>query len=528
MKQNTDEHSYPKGIVLFIIIGTATCGSILQLIDSTIVNVALRQMAGGLGTSTIDIAWVITSYAISNVIIIPLSGMLASVFGRKLYYTMSIGIFTFASLMCGVSHSLWEIVLWRILQGIGGGALMATSQTIIMEAFPPKKIGIAMGIYGMAISMGPAIGPFVGGYLTDHFSWHLIFLVNIPLGAAATILSWFFIENSVHEKKFKRLDLWGILWLVIAIGSLQFVLEEGNRYDWFESNLICAFALVSAIAFVLFIIQELHTPEPAIDIRLFSRRNFSLGIIMTTLLGAILVGAIYIYPLFTQVELGWTAQLSGLSIMPGTLLTAVGIGLTQRFIQKGVSPKFFVTLGFSLTALYCLMMTLQSTDSSMTSLFIPMLLRGFALGLCIAPILRLSIDGLTGYQLAQGNGVTNMARQLGAAVGVALLNVRITHFVAQSRSDLVSNLTPTSTGTNQTISAMTSTLGTNGFSSDHALTTAYKILDLSILKQSTLLSYLDAFYMIGIACIVVIPLIFFMKKIQRVSPDQGQMEMISE
>lgn len=503
---------YPTGLIRLIIVGTAISAAFLQLVDSTIVNVALRQMAGSLGTSTIDIAWVITAYAISNVIIIPLSGMLANIFGRKLYFTFSIGLFTFASAMCGASHSLLEIGVWRFLQGIGGGALMATSQTIVMEAFPPKKIGMAMAIYGMALTVGPTVGPFLGGYLTDNFSWHWIFLVNIPIGLLATVLSWRFIENSYHETRVANLDWWGIGWLIIAVGSIQFVLEEGNRYDWFDSRLITTLSIAAVISAILFIRRELKTPHPAVDLSLFvNNRNLTIGIILTFVLGAVLVGAIYVYPLFTQIELGWTAQLSGISIMPGVLLTGVAIGLSQRYTEKGNCAKYFIVTGFLLTALFCFWMSVQSPDSNWNSIFIPMLIRGFAFGLIMAPVLALSVEGLSGYKLAQGNGIINMARQLGAAVGVALLNVRITHSSASMRSDLISNITSTDPATAQGISTMTSMFSSNGFSLDQAQAAVYKLIDVSVIKQTVLLSYLDAFQMVGITCVIVIPLVFFMK-----------------
>ena len=507
-----EKNEYPAGFTRLVIVVTAITVSLLQLIDSTIVNVALRQMAGSLGTSTIDIAWVVTSYAISNVIVIPLSGMLSNLFGRKRYFTGSIVIFTLGSLMCGLSQSLGEMIFWRFIQGIGGGALMATSQTIIMEAFPPAKVALAMSLYGMAISLGPAFGPFLGGFLTDNYSWHWAFFINIPFGIAAIISSWLFIENASHETGIKSMDWLGILWLVMAVGSLQFVLEEGSRYDWFESNIIRILSVLSVLGVVLFIHRESNVKEPAVDIFLFKNYTFTIGAFLTFVLGSILVGAIYLFPLFTQIDLGWTAQLSGLSIMPGVFMTTVAIGIVQRTTQKRVNPKIYAVAGFALTAVFAFWMSRQSVFSNWNSLFAPMLLRGFGLGLMMYPILMLSVQGLSGYKLAQGNGITNMARQLGAAVGVALLNVRITHTSAQFRSDMVSHLTLSDPATSDRINALNIMAGSNGFSPDQAQAVSYGILNLSVTRQVSALTYLDAFMVIAIVSLLVIPLVFFMNR----------------
>jgi MFS transporter, DHA2 family, multidrug resistance protein len=507
-----EEQEYPEGFERIVIVVTAITVSLLQLIDSTIVNVALRQMAGGLGTSTIDIAWVVTSYAISNVIIIPLSGMLSNLFGRRRYFSGSVAIFTLASLMCGLSHSLGEMVFWRFVQGIGGGALMATSQTIIMEAFPPSKVSLAMALYGMAISLGPAFGPFFGGFLTDNYSWHWVFFVNIPFGIVATMSSWLFIKNASHETGVKSVDWLGILWLVTTVGSLQFVLEEGNRYDWFESGLIRFFSMLVVIGGVLFIRREIRIKEPAVDLSLFKNYTFMIGVFLTFVLGAVLVGAIYLFPLFTQIDLGWTAMLSGLSIMPGVFFTTVAIGFVQRMMHKGGNPKIYAASGFVLTAIFAFWMSRQSVFSNWDTLFLPMLLRGFGLGLMMPPILMLSVQGLSGYKLAQGNGITNMGRQLGAAVGVALLNVRITHTAAQFQSNMVSHLTVSDPATMDRINALNTMAGSNGFAPDQAQAISYGILNLSVTKQVSALSYLDAFQIIAIVSLMVVPLVFLMSR----------------
>jgi DHA2 family multidrug resistance protein len=506
-----EDFAYPHGAVLVAIVATAIAASLLELIDTTIVNVALRQIAGSIGASTTDVAWVITAYAISNVIIIPLSGMLSGLFGRKRYFTASIALFTVASLFCGLSTSLASLVFWRFLQGIGGGGLMATSQTVMMESFPPTKKAVALAIYGMSLTLGPAFGPTLGGFLTDHLSWHWAFFVNIPLGALAVLSSWLFIEDGRHESRPDRMDWWGILFLATFAGPLQYVLEEGNTKDWFEDTGIRVAFVLAMISLVAFVWRELKTRAPAVDLSLFRRRNLTLGVLMISVVGAALVGILYVYPLFAQIELGWDAEMSGLSIMPGAIATAFTIAFTRTLMAKGASPRFFTVVGFSLTAAFCLWMSRQSTDANWESLFGPLLLRGIALGFTMMPTMTLAVEGLEGAQIAQGNGISNMARQLGGAVGVALLNVRITHTAAQFRGDLVAHVGETDLGASAHLAGISATLADKGFFPDAASALSLKLTDLAVLKQTNLLADLDAFTVIAVACLAVLPLVFLME-----------------
>ena len=505
------EGLYPTGFKRFIIVFTAILSTLLQLIGTTIVNVALRQISGSIGATTTEAAWVITSYAISNVIVIPLSGMLSNLFGRKLYFTISIALFTIASLMCGLSHSLWILVFWRFIQGIGGGALMATSQTIIVEAFPPQKIGIGMSIFGAGVAVGPAIGPLMGGYLTDTLSWNWIFFINIPLGLLATVLAWGYIENQKERQKKNHLDWLGILFLSLGVGSLQFVLEEGNAYDWFQSNEIVLFSVIAIIGIIFFILWELKTANPATDLSLFKITNVALGAILNFVIGAVLLGVIYSYPLFTQISLGWTSTLTGLSLTPGAIMTAVGIVFVQKMSQRGANPKILVLIGFLMTIIFCFWMYLQSPDSNWDSMFWPMLLRGLGMSFLMLPILSISIEGLKGYDLEQASGISNMARQLGGAFGLALISNRITNTSAINRNHLISYVNNIDIVPTQTLQNIANLLTGNGYTMQESQLMATKILNYSVMKQTAILGYLDSFLVVGLACIAVLPLILFMR-----------------
>lgn len=269
--------SYPQGAARVILVLTAITCALLELIDATVVNVSLREISGSIGATTTEIAWVVTAYGISNVIIIPLTGMLSNYFGRKAYFTTSVIIFTFSSLMCGMSTSLWTLVFWRFIQGLGGGGLLSNAQTIIMGAFPPEKIGMANAIFGMGIIMGPTFGPTIGGLITDNFSWHWIFFVNVPIGIIAAFLSYSFVTNDPSAVKPKRIDYWGILFLIIGVGSLQFVLEEGNSKDWFDSSEIVFFTVLAILGFVFLIKRSLSIDYAAVNLRLYKNYNLVLG-----------------------------------------------------------------------------------------------------------------------------------------------------------------------------------------------------------------------------------------------------------
>ncbi|MFZ9587720.1 MAG: DHA2 family efflux MFS transporter permease subunit, partial [Crocinitomicaceae bacterium] len=341
--------SYPTGATKWILILTAISCALLELIDATIVNVSLREISGSIGATTTEIAWVVTAYAVSNVIIIPLTSMLSDFFGRKVYFTASVIIFTFSSLMCGMSTSLWMLVFWRFVQGLGGGGLLSTAQTIIIGAFPPEKISTANAIFGMGIILGPTFGPTLGGLITDNLSWNWIFFVNIPIGILATVLAWTYVGDRIGAVKPTRIDYWGILFLVVSVGSIQYVLEEGTAKDWFESTEIILFSLLAFIGLIAFIIRELSIDYPAVNIGLYRSFNLAMGSILNFLLGLMLFGSVFIFPLFVQISLGWTATQTGLFMIPGAIFTAFTMPMIGVMLGKGFNPKRIIIAGAIMT-----------------------------------------------------------------------------------------------------------------------------------------------------------------------------------
>src|SRR6476661_1530551 len=318
-----------------IITITAILCALLEIVDTTIVNVALNDMRGNLGATTSEIGWVVTAYAIGNVIIVPMTSWLSAQFGRRNYFAVSIMLFTLCSFLCGNANGIWELVLFRFLQGIGGGALLVTSQTIITESYPPEKRGMAQAIYGLGVIIGPTLGPPLCVYIVDHFSWPYIFYINIPIGVIATLLTLQFVRSPRYFKKSARADIdWlGIGLLALAVGSLQYVLERGQEEDWFNNFFIVLFSVTAVLGLFFFIWRELTFRNPIVELRVLKNGNLRVGTILSFILGFGLYGSTFIIPLYTQATLGWTAQQSGMLLVPAALMTAFMMPFIGRMIQ---------------------------------------------------------------------------------------------------------------------------------------------------------------------------------------------------
>lgn len=319
-----------------IITITAVLCALLEIVDTTIVNVALTDMRGSLGATLTDVAWVITAYAIANVIVIPMTSWLSQQFGRRNYFAVSIIIFTVSSFLCGNATNIWELVVFRFVQGLGGGALLVTAQTIITESYPVAKRGMAQAIYGLGVIVGPTLGPPLGGYIVENYSWPYIFYINIPLGVIATILTLSYIKSPKYGEKLKasQVDWWGILLLAMFIGSLQFVLEHGQQDDWFDDKMITTLSIVSVVGLILFIWRELTYKHPIVNLSVLKDGNLRIGTVMCFILGFGLYGSTLILPIYTQSVLGWTALDAGLLLIPGSITTAFMMPIVGNLIQK--------------------------------------------------------------------------------------------------------------------------------------------------------------------------------------------------
>jgi len=479
------------------------------------VNVALNDMKGSLGATLTDVAWVITAYAIANVIIIPMTSWLSKQFGRRNYFAASIIIFTVASFLCGNATNIWELVAFRFIQGMGGGALLVTAQTIITESYPAAKRGMAQAIYGMGVIVGPTLGPPLGGYIVDHFSWPYIFYINIPIGIIATVLTLIYVKSPKYGEKLKanQVDWWGIILLTSFIGSLQFVLEHGQQDDWFQTPIIVILSLVAVFGLILFIWRELVYEHPIVNLRVLNNSNLRVGTIMTFILGFGLYGSTFIIPIYTQSILGWTATDAGLLLIPSSITTGIMMPIIGKLIERGVSQKYLVAAGFSIFFLFSFWMhNLITPETSSEMMFWPLVLRGVGLGLLFVPITTLSLSTLVGKDIGEGAAFTGMMRQLGGSFGIAIITTMLSRFNQQHRIDLIPNISAVNFKVQERIQGLQQLFMSKGFSVNESLAKAYAMLDGSVNKQAAILSYMDIFLYLGILFLICVPFVLAIKK----------------
>lgn len=507
-KANSMETGFRKWIIVITII-TST---IIELIDTTIVNVSINTMSGNLGASLEDTAWVITSYAIANVIIIPMTSFLAEKIGRKQYYIGSILLFTLASALCGFSTNLWELVGFRFLQGIGGGALLSTSQAILFETFPVKERGTASGIFSLGIIVGPSIGPVIGGYIVDNLTWQWIFYVNIPIGIMAAVLSYFYLRPSKKLDDTRSIDWLGIALLALGIGSLQIVLERGETDDWFSANYIIILSTISAIALSILVWWELKITNPVINLRVLKSRTLSISAVMTFVLGFGLFSAVFVFPLFSQRILGYSAFQTGTMLLPGTLMAALVSPFLGRMLQSGVRPQYLIILGFGMSAVFGYMMSGSNLTSGSPNFFIPLVFRGLGAALLIVPLTALAVSELKPQEIPQGAALNNMMRQMGGSFGIALINTYIAHRAASNRNSLITHVASGSTATSDRLQSVTANLIAQGATLGRGMQQALGALENIVARQTILLSYMDAFVLLAIMNAACIPLVLLTVK----------------
>jgi len=515
MVKTADDDLVEFGFRRIIITITAVLCALLEIVDTTIVNVALNNMRGSLGATLTDVAWVITAYAIANVIIIPMTSWFSQQFGRRNYFAVSIIIFTLASFLCGNANNIWELVIFRFIQGLGGGALLVTSQTIITEIYPIAKRGMAQAIYGMGVIVGPTLGPPLGGYIVDHFSWPYIFYINIPIGIIAALLTLSFVKSPKYGEKIKarQVDWWGIVFLTLFVGSLQFVLEHGQQDDWFNNQIIVILSVVSVFGLLFFIWRELTYKHPIVNLKVLKDSNLKVGTIMAFILGFGLYGSTFIIPIYTQSILGWSAADAGLLLIPGAITTGIMMPFIGKMIQRGVPQSYMVAMGFLIFFFFTFWMRGVLTPSSGSEhLFWPLILRGIGLGLLFVPISTLSLSTLKGKNIGEGAAFTGMSRQLGGSFGIAIITTFIARFSQEHRVNLISHLDVTSFQVQQTVQKLQNGFRSKGYSANEALGKAYKVIDYKVMIQSSILTYMDIFMYLGILFLLCIPFILLIRK----------------
>ena len=424
-------------------------------------------------------------------------------------------IFTVSSFLCGNATNIWELVVFRFIQGLGGGALLVTAQTIITESYPAAKRGMAQAIYGMGVIVGPTLGPPLGGYLVEHYSWPYIFYINIPLGIIATFLTLTYVRSPKYAEKLKsnQVDWWGIVFLASFIGSLQFVLEHGQQDDWFEDTTIIVLSVVSVLGLLAFIWRELTYAHPIVNLKVLNDGNLRVGTFMCFILGFGLYGSTLIIPIYTQQILGWTATEAGMLLIPGSITTAIMMPIIGNLIQKGVPQTYMVALGFLIFFFFTLWMhNAMTPDTGEEHLFWPLILRGIGLGLLFVPITTMALSTLQGRSIGEGAAFTGMMRQLGGSFGIAIITTFITRLGQEHRVALGAHLDVNRVEVQDRVHQLQQGFMAKGFSANNALEKAYQVLDFGLTKQSTVMAYMDIFLYLGVLFLCCIPIILFIRR----------------
>lgn len=495
-----------------ILLVTVIAAAVMELIDTSIVNVALSHMSGNLGATLEDTSWVITAYAIANVIIIPITSFLVLKLGRRNYYIGSVIAFTFFSFMCGQASNIWTLVAFRFLQGMGGGALLSVSQAIVFELFPKEKRNVASALFGIGVFVGPTIGPTLGGYITEFYDWPWIFYINVPIGITVAVICYLLLREPEFKQDAGKVDWLGIFLLAIGVGSLQTVLERGETDDWFEANYIILLSVTAFFGLLLFIWWELRTSNPVVNLRVLRSKNLSLAAILTFISGVGLFSSVFLTPVFAQRLLGFTPTQTGLLLLPGALLAIGGLMVSATLLQKGVSPIVMITIGMFLFVLFSWQMSHLSLDASAGMITGSLVWRAVGLAVVTVPLTTLAVSSLELKDIPQGAALNNMMRQLGGSFGLAMVNTYLTNRNAVHRTDLVSHITPDNPATVKRISDYTAYFMQHGIGMMEAKQKALKAVDFVVSKQSNLLSYNDAYLMVGMVFLFSLPLLLLARR----------------
>ena len=496
----------------FIIAMTVTLACVLELVDTSIVNVAVPHMMGSLGASLDEITWVSIGYVVANVIVLPISGFLSHVFGRRNYLLLSILLFTLSSFACGSSETLGALVFWRIVQGLGGGGLIATAQATIFETFPRKEAATGMAIFGMGIMTGPMLGPTLGGWLTDQYSWPWIFYINLPLGAIALVFTLLYVPESKYRRQIEKIDYIGLLLMTAGIGALQLFLERGERFEWFDSAEITAYAITSVVALGLFVIRQLESEHPLVDFRLCKDLQYSAGLVITILLGASLFSTVFIFPVYVQTLMGYTAWQTGILILPSALASGITMPIVARLMQRGLSARLIIVVGIALF-LYSMWGHYHfTTESGVYDYLPPLIIRGFGLGMIFMPLNTLTMASIPPNVRADATGLYNLTRQLGGSIGIAASATLITKLSKIKLAALNEHITGNSDLALQRVALLKARLLSMGTPDLLAELKAKALLNMQIVKQAQMLSFAQLFLLFGLAMLFVVPLLALMNK----------------
>lgn len=490
---------------------TVMTGAIMSALDTSIVNVALPYMRGNLGATVEEITWVATAYILSSVIMMPIIALLSARFGRKNIFMGSVLLFTLTSMLCGLAWNLPSMVAFRTLQGIGGGALMPISLAILRESFPPEEQGMAMGFFGLGVVLGPAFGPTLGGWLTDHFAWPWIFFINVPVGIVNLLLVARYIQDPPYLVRERgRLDLLGLLLMVIGLGSLQLMLEKGEMEDWFSSDLIIALAVIAAVGLLLFVWRELTTARPAVDLRLLKDLTFASGTLIGGALGIGLYASIFVLPLFLQQLLGYPAFDAGLALMPRSAAMALAMPVAGRLYNR-LGPRTLIVVGLLINVFSFWELSRLSLDVGFWDIFFPQLWQGIGFGMIFVSLTTVALSSMRKAQMTAASGLYQVVRYVCGSIGIALAATGLTHGEATYHSLLSEQLSAGSAALEQWLQPLTGLFYGSGSDAATARLQAWSLLDGSLSRQAGMLAYNHLFALFTLLFLFCLPLVLLLR-----------------
>jgi MFS transporter, DHA2 family, multidrug resistance protein len=504
----------------WIIALTVTLATFMEVLDTSVANVALPHIAGSLSASTDESTWILTSYLVSNAIILPMSGWFSSIMGRKRFYMSCVALFTVSSFMCGLAPSLGALIFFRVLQGVGGGGLQPSEQAILADTFSPKQRGMAFAVYGMAVVLAPAIGPTLGGWITDNFDWRWIFFINIPVGLISLFLTNMLITDPPYMKKQTKgfnVDYIGLGLLALGLGTLQVVLDKGQRDDWFGSHLIVIMSAISFVALVSVVFWEWNHKQPIIDLHLFKDRSFAISNMLMFMVGFALLSSTVLLPLFLQTLMGYTAQEAGLSLMLGGFVIIAAMPLVGFLLSRYDARKLLL-FGLAIVSFSLFNMTRFDTQIDFRTAMFARAIQAGGLAFLFVPINTVAYAFLPKDKNNAASGLINLSRNIGGSLGISLVTTILARRAQYHQAVLSSNINSGSGPLQAQLAGTTHMLIAHGSSPYEASRQAYGIVQNLIFQQATMMSYIDNFKVLGIAVACMIPFVFLMKKVKPGGP----------
>jgi MFS transporter, DHA2 family, multidrug resistance protein len=489
----------------------------MEVLDTSVANVSLTHIAGSLSVSNDEATWVLTSYLVSNAVILPTSSWFSRRFGRRRFLITCITIFTLASLLCGLATSLGFLILARIIQGAGGGALQPVSQAVMLETFPLEKRGAAMAVYAMGVIVAPILGPTLGGWLTDDYSWRWVFYINIPVGIAAILMCLRFLEDPPYLKNAQagKFDSLGVGFLALWIGCLQVMLDKGQDDDWFSSNFIRWLAVLAVIGFIVFLVRELTTPNPIVNLSVLKDRNLAIGVVLNFSVGAILFGTTAVMPMFLQLLLGYPSLQAGLVMSPRGIGAIVGSIVAGRILSK-VDGRLWMAQGVVVLGLGMFLLGGINLNISPGNILWPIIITGFGTTSIFVPMSTFSVATMKPENMGDAAGLTSLVRNLGGSVGISLVTALVTRGAQAHQDLLVGHLTQFAAPFRNQLAIPQHSLAAQ--SGHAAQMQAYGVLNQTLQQQAGLLAYMDNFRLLALICLALVPIIFLFRKAKGPAP----------